>query len=104
VDAIDAIETTTGFTRSRKLLSGCVSMVPGTSQPENTRVGSFFSEREREVLNRIVSGLPDKVIAKQLGISVHGVRFHLKKIYDKLSVSSRGEVHSKAVELDVLAD
>ena len=50
---------------------------------------SALSEREREVLRLLEGGGSDKRIARQLSISEHGVRYHLKSIYKKLGVHDR---------------
>jgi len=50
-----------------------------------------LSGREREVLELLAQGLPDKEIAGKLCISLPTVRYHLKHIYDKLHVRSRIE-------------
>ncbi len=58
-----------------------------------------LSSREREVLELLSRGLPDKLIADQLSITRRTVRFHLGHIYDKLHVRSRTEAilkHSAA--------
>lgn len=53
--------------------------------------------REREVLERMVKGLTKKVIAAEIGLSVHTVDFHLRSIYQKLHVHTRTGAVSKAV-------
>jgi DNA-binding NarL/FixJ family response regulator len=47
-----------------------------------------LSRRERQVLQSMVDGLPNKQIASQLGIGEDTVKKHLKSIYTKLQVSS----------------
>jgi len=54
-----------------------------------------LSLREREVLELLAQGLPDKEIAAKLNISMPTVRYHLKHIYDKLHVRSRTEAALK---------
>ncbi len=54
-----------------------------------------LSEREREVLERLARGLPDKEIAAELKISLPTVRYHLKHIYEKLHVRTRVEAALK---------
>ncbi len=49
-----------------------------------------LSAREMEILVRL-SRLKDKEIARELGITDNGVRYHTKNIYRKLGVSSRRE-------------
>jgi len=64
---------------------------PVTPQDET----SNLSLREREVLELLAEGLPDKEIATKLSISMPTVRYHLKHIYDKLHVRSRTEAALK---------
>lgn len=47
--------------------------------------------KEMDVLNILAQGAPVKGIAQALGISAHTVRDHLKSIYLKLDVHSRGQ-------------
>ena len=45
--------------------------------------------REKEVLEMISTGNQNKVIAKNLGISIHTVKNHVKSILTKLNVENR---------------
>jgi two-component system response regulator FixJ len=58
-----------------------------------------LSLREREVLEALVAGQPNKVIAFNLGISVRTVEVHRSRMMDRLGVRQLGE----AVRLSVLA-
>jgi len=51
-----------------------------------------LSAREREVLDLVVQGLSNKEIVDRLNITIDGVRWHLRNIYQKLHVHSRTEV------------
>lgn len=51
-----------------------------------------LSNREREVIEQLLEGKSNKLIAASLGITQRTVEFHLKNIYDKLQVSSRVEL------------
>jgi DNA-binding NarL/FixJ family response regulator len=51
-----------------------------------------LSAREREVLELVVLGLSNKEIVDRLNITIDGVRWHLRNIYQKLHVHSRTEV------------
>ena len=62
-----------------------------------------LSEREREVLQRL-EGQRDKQIAAELGLTVHGVRFHLRKLFTKLNVRTRVEAVRRARELGLIPD
>lgn len=50
-----------------------------------------LTPREREVLQLMAQGLPNKSIAKRLDISLHTVKFHVASILTKLSAASRTE-------------
>jgi len=49
----------------------------------------LLSPRESEVLERLVQGYSNKVIARSIGISESTVRFHLRNMFVKLNVNSR---------------
>jgi len=56
-------------------------------QRENLR--DVLSERELEVLEIATLGMTNSQIAKQLGVTVHTVKFHLASIYRKLGAANR---------------
>lgn len=49
----------------------------------------LLTDRERDVLGLLVRGFSNSDIGKQLGISPHTVKNHLRSIYGKLKVSTR---------------
>jgi DNA-binding NarL/FixJ family response regulator len=54
-----------------------------------TRSDPALSEREREVLELVGEGLPNKSIARRLGITERTVKAHLTSIYQQLGVTDR---------------
>ena len=50
-----------------------------------------LTPRERDVLQRLAEGLPNRAIAEALGISDHTVKFHLASIFGKLGAGTRTE-------------
>jgi len=54
-----------------------------------------LSPREREVLELLARGDAYKQIADRLNVSLETIRMHIKHIYSKLSVHSRGEAVAK---------
>lgn len=50
-----------------------------------------LTEREREVLLLMGQGLSNKAIAKQLGVTIKTVAYHISAIFDRLDVESRYE-------------
>ncbi len=51
--------------------------------------------REREVLRLLGQGFSNKMIARELQISEHTVKFHISSLYVKLGVSNRAEAVSR---------
>ena len=50
-----------------------------------------LSPREREILELLAQGFPDKEIADRLGLRHGTIRWHLQHVYEKLHVRSRTE-------------
>jgi two-component system nitrate/nitrite response regulator NarL len=48
-----------------------------------------LTPRERQLVALITQGLPDKQVARQLGITEGTVKIHLHHIYEKLVVRTR---------------
>jgi DNA-binding NarL/FixJ family response regulator len=57
-----------------------------------------LSEREKEILSLMVEAFDYKAIAEKAFISYETVRTHVKNIYKKLHVTSRGEAVMKAIQ------
>ena len=55
-----------------------------------------ISAREAEVLERLASGAPNKVIARQLDISPNTVKTHVARLLEKLDAANRTEAIAKA--------
>ena len=51
-----------------------------------------LTERERDVMQRVVAGLPNKLVADQLAISVRTVEVHRSRVFDKMNVKSAVEL------------
>ena len=58
----------------------------------------MLSEKEKEVLKHLVDGLSYKMIADKLNLSFHTIHSHIKNIYEKLHVNSKGEAVAKALK------
>ena len=53
---------------------------------------SELTEREHDVMDLVVAGLPNKLIADQLDISVRTVEVHRSRVFDKMQVKSAVEL------------
>jgi two-component system response regulator DctR len=51
-----------------------------------------LTDRERDVMNCVVEGLPNKLIADRLNISVRTVEVHRARVFDKMEVKSAVEL------------
>jgi two-component system response regulator DctR len=51
-----------------------------------------LTDRERDVMGLVVEGLPNKLIADQLEISVRTVEVHRARVFDKMEVKSAVEL------------
>lgn len=83
-----------------------VGALSGPRTSMQTLVGSALAEpltaRETEVLELLSQGLSNKLIARQLSISEHTVKFHVSSIYTKLNASSRTDAVSKGARLGLI--
>jgi DNA-binding NarL/FixJ family response regulator len=67
-----------------------------TSGGSTDHEGVRMTPREREVIALIAEGMSNKAIGKQLHISVHTVKSHLRNIMDKLTLNSRLQIAAYA--------
>lgn len=56
------------------------------------RAVADLTDREREVMRRVCDGLPNKLIADALGISVRTVEVHRARMFEKMNVRSAVEL------------
>ena len=77
---------------SRQLLLEVVAMLLPQDIEGQTDVWlnlPALTEREHDVLNKVLEGKPNKTIANELGISEQTVKIHLQHVYRKLGVHRR---------------
>lgn len=92
-------------TNQQELVQVIVSVIEGGSYISPVLARKLFSliqtkknqfeeltEREKQVVDGIIEGLSYKLIAYRHGISIDTVREHIKKIYKKLNINSKGEL------------
>ncbi|GAB4033187.1 response regulator [Spirosoma gilvum] len=88
----------------RDTMSGGAAMTPSIAlkvleafqQPKATEF--LLTDKEKEVLQRLVEGDSYKLIAHHCNISMGTVRTHIVNIYEKLHVNSKSEAVAKALK------
>ncbi|MEP6795035.1 MAG: helix-turn-helix transcriptional regulator [Saprospiraceae bacterium] len=61
-----------------------------------------LSDREIEILSCLIKGMSYKLIGDECRISIDTVRSHIKTIYDKLQVHSKGEAVATAIKGNIV--
>lgn len=62
-----------------------------------------LTAREGEVLELLGQGFPNKLIARELHISEHTVKFHVSSLYAKLGVANRAEAVSQGARRGLIS-
>ena len=62
------------------------------AQGDVSRAVAELTDREREVMRLVIEGLPNKLIADSLEISVRTVEVHRARVFDKMNVKSAVEL------------
>jgi two-component system, LuxR family, response regulator FixJ len=62
---------------------------------------ALLSQREREVLSHLMAGRPNKLIARELGLSPRTVEAHRARLMERLGVGSLAEAVRIAVEAEL---
>jgi two-component system response regulator FixJ len=93
-----------------RLLCGVLDALEGDASRRSetvtreTRVSrvAALTDREREVLERILDGKPNRVVAKELFITLKTVEFHRARIMGKLGVKNAAELFRFCLEGEAL--
>ncbi len=89
-DAVRRVTTAEG--QIKHLLVRFVQGAPRTiTASPRSAASSSLNAREMEIINHISHGLSNKEIARAMRLAPDTIKWHLKKIYEKLNVSSRIE-------------
>ena len=97
-DSIVSVLETGGAPMSPAIARKSLQMLSRSNDPTSgapsggSNVPSNITDREKEILQHMVSGWDAKRIASELDLSVLTVRKHIANIYDKLHVNSRAQV------------
>jgi len=72
-------------------------LVVNSFKPEQNK-DNPLTEREKDVLRSLCDGKSYKMIAGELFVDINTVKFHIRNIYRKLEVNSKGEAIIKAIK------
>lgn len=92
---------TAGLVSVDPALVASLSDIP-RSVPSLDDMPEPLTPREREVLDLLAEGLPNKTIATHLVISEYTVKFHVNSILGKLNAGSRTEAVVRATRLGLI--
>lgn len=74
-----------------------------SQQSPLSKLANFnLSDREKEILSCLVNGMSYKLIAGSCFISIDTVRGHIRNIYEKLHVHSKGEAIAAAIKSNLV--
>jgi DNA-binding CsgD family transcriptional regulator len=79
-----------------------VTLMARQAQPGTEPQDADLTPRELDVLLLMAEGASNKVIARQLGISVHTAKFHVGSILDKLDATGRTDAVAHAARRGVI--
>ncbi|SFN43451.1 LuxR C-terminal-related transcriptional regulator [Variovorax sp. OV329] len=83
----------------RQLLDAASAAILAPATVAATEGAEPLKEREVEILELLAQALPNKKIARALGLSTQTIKWHLKNIFTKLGVSSRDEAVARMREV-----
>jgi len=94
---LDSLDPSLILSAAAVLASG-YRLTPERSNGDAIRL----SNREQEVASLLVEGASNKVIARQLDISVHTAKFHVTAVLDKLGARNRADAVAIALREGVV--
>jgi DNA-binding NarL/FixJ family response regulator len=93
IKLIEALEEVS--TGGAPMSTNIARMVIDSFKKQKTNI---LTEKESEVLQKLVEGKSYKTIANEMSVKIDAVKYHIKNIYVKLQVGSKEEAIAKARE------
>ncbi len=78
--------------------------VLGSFKKTNPVMGANLTDREKQILDLMVSGKTISKVADTLKVSINTVNHHAKNIYKKLNVHNRSQLAKKVMSSEILDD
>lgn len=100
--AVDFIEKPFDYKKILALVQDCLArdaLLQAARRDQDDKQGrlALLTQREREVMNRVVEGKINRVIAEELAISIKTVEAHRARVMEKLDVHSMAELMQMAL-------
>jgi DNA-binding NarL/FixJ family response regulator len=93
VDVVELVRIIRAVSEGGSAFDGrSAAMVRALVAGERTRDEPAFTEREREVITLLASGLTNREIGRRIFVSESTAKFHVRNVMHKLGVHSRAEV------------
>ena len=80
-----------------------ICAIDAIGDAHSTPITTALSPRQREVLMKVIQGKPNKVIAREMGISDHTVKSHVMGVLAALGVNNRTEAVYRAASFGILS-
>lgn len=75
-----------------------ISSFQNTKNDDNYKKINELNEREQQILNLMSHGKSYNAIAEEICLSIDGVYYHIRHIYEKLHVHSRAEAVARGIK------
>lgn len=80
-----------------------ISSFQNTKNDDNYKKINELNEREQQILNLMSQGKSYNAIAEEICLSIDGVYYHIRHIYEKLHVHSRAEAVAQGIKKRLIA-
>lgn len=87
----------------RRLLSKLIDRLLDVPESHVSRPGLLLTARERQVLELIILGRPNRDIARQLGVAERTIKAHITRLMRKTGVDNRIELTMRALNGSLLS-
>lgn len=69
----------------------------------SNKIKDELNERELEILSALSEGMSYKAIADKMFLSIDGIRYHIRHIYQKLEAKNRADAVTKGLKFNLIS-
>jgi len=70
---------------------------------KSTKLKEELNEKEVEILSALSEGMSYKAIADKMFLSIDGIRYHIRHIYQKLEAKNRADAVTKGLKFNLIS-